>query len=444
MRSFLLLLVLLTLLTAPKADAASLKWFKGNLHTHSLWSDGDDFPEMIAEWYKTNGYDFLAFSDHNTLQSGEKWMPMTSNARKLALQKYVQRFGTNWVQSRWGTITNKDGLVSDANWVRLKPFTEFAPLVARKDKYLLIPGEEISAQHLKAPIHLGAINLRELIPPLKGTSVVDVMEQNVDAVYDQRARTGQAMFPHVNHPNFKWAITAEELMQVRRGQLFEVYNGHAEVHNSGDNTHADTERVWDIMLTRRLAELGLPVMYGIGTDDGHHYHEWLPTRSNPGRGWVVVHARELSPTKLIEAMEAGDFYASSGVELKDIEVDSKSYRVEVKAERGVTYKIQFIGTRHGYDPRSEPTAVKPGAELGVTRRYSADIGTVLAEASGKSATYKFKGNEIYVRTKVISSRLNVAEQRGKEPIDRQVLARNPFAYQAAWTQPTVPTRESAK
>jgi hypothetical protein len=43
------------------------RWWKGNLHTHSFWSDGDDFPEMIADWYKTRGYHFLGLSDHNVL-----------------------------------------------------------------------------------------------------------------------------------------------------------------------------------------------------------------------------------------------------------------------------------------------------------------------------------------------------------------------------------------
>ena len=28
-----------------------LTWYKGNTHTHSLWSDGNDFPEMIAKYY---------------------------------------------------------------------------------------------------------------------------------------------------------------------------------------------------------------------------------------------------------------------------------------------------------------------------------------------------------------------------------------------------------
>ena len=54
------------------ALAQELKWFKGNTHTHSLWSDGNDFPEMITDWYKQKGYDFLAISDHNVLQAKEE------------------------------------------------------------------------------------------------------------------------------------------------------------------------------------------------------------------------------------------------------------------------------------------------------------------------------------------------------------------------------------
>jgi hypothetical protein len=30
-------------------------WYKGNTHTHTLWSDGNDFPEMITDWYKEKG-----------------------------------------------------------------------------------------------------------------------------------------------------------------------------------------------------------------------------------------------------------------------------------------------------------------------------------------------------------------------------------------------------
>ena len=61
-----LTVVLLLLLTTPKPargdDAVppnpEPRWWKGNIHTHSLWSDGNDFPEMISEWYRTHDYNF--------------------------------------------------------------------------------------------------------------------------------------------------------------------------------------------------------------------------------------------------------------------------------------------------------------------------------------------------------------------------------------------------
>ena len=67
--SILLLLFILT-------DASAQTWYRGNTHTHSLWSDGNDFPEMITEWYLRNGYDFMALSDHNILAKGDKWMAL--------------------------------------------------------------------------------------------------------------------------------------------------------------------------------------------------------------------------------------------------------------------------------------------------------------------------------------------------------------------------------
>jgi hypothetical protein len=62
---------------------SGLKWYKGNTHTHSYWSDGDDFPEMIMDWYKSHGYDFISLSDHNTLakaKSGNKFRDILSDS----------------------------------------------------------------------------------------------------------------------------------------------------------------------------------------------------------------------------------------------------------------------------------------------------------------------------------------------------------------------------
>jgi hypothetical protein len=69
----LFLLCLTFAITTSWSQKPGAKWYKGNTHTHSLWSDGDDFPEMIMHYYKSHGYDFIALSDHNIFAEGEKW-----------------------------------------------------------------------------------------------------------------------------------------------------------------------------------------------------------------------------------------------------------------------------------------------------------------------------------------------------------------------------------
>lgn len=40
-------------------------WLKGNLHSHTTFSDGKLTPEQMKDAYKHHGYDFLAVSDHD-------------------------------------------------------------------------------------------------------------------------------------------------------------------------------------------------------------------------------------------------------------------------------------------------------------------------------------------------------------------------------------------
>ena len=406
-------------LAAPNAAAAdpAARWWKGNLHTHSLWSDGDDYPEMIADWYKTHGYHFLALSDHNILSDQERWVGIKKNrGGEPAFAKYLARFGPTGVDQR-----EEAGELQ----VRLKKLSEFRGAFEEPGRFLMIQGEEITDRFLTAPIHINATNLRELIKPQGGRSVAEVMRNNVGAVLEQRKRTGVPMFAHVNHPNFGWALTAEELMQVENEQFFEVYNGHNLVRNEGSDIRAGTERIWDIVLTKRLGS-GQPTLYGMANDDSHNYHAGDPTKqSRPGRGWVMVRADTLSAEKIIASMEAGDFYASSGVFLSDVRRRSDAIEIEIEARPGVTYRTEFIGTRKGYDASSEPVLGKEGETLRTTRRYSKDVGAVLAAVEGPVAKYVFKGDEIYVRARVTSSA-------------KKADGSSPGEFERAWTQPVVP------
>lgn len=385
MRSLSLLLLIVLPLSLSAQDK---QWYKGNLHTHSYWSDGDEFPEMIMEWYKKNGYQFVGLSDHNTFQEGEKWKKITrSKLREDGVRAYLDKYGP------FANYRVDSGRYS----VRIKTLAEYRPLFEDAG-FLIIKSEEITSRFGEKHVHVNATNIRNLVGAQPGNSVAEVMQNAVNAVIEQRKATGVPMFPHINHPNFFYSITVEDMIALKGEQFFEVYNGHPLVNNYGDSTRPGMEAMWD-RINIAYHDRGQPLMYGLATDDSHNYHEFGAAFSNAGRGWVMVRAAALTPESLIAAMEAGDFYASTGVVLENISFSNNLLDVRVKAEAGVTYTMEFIGARKG----------KKAAE-------------VLQTAKGTAAQFNVSRRYRFVRVRITSSKLKP----------------NPFQEgdrEMAWTQP---------
>jgi hypothetical protein len=291
---------------------APARWYKGNTHTHTLNSDGDSTPNDVVRWYREHGYQFLVLTDHNFL-------------------------------------TSVDGLNA---------------LHGADEKFLVIKGEEVTDRLAEKPLHVNGLDVSTRVEPQGGKSVVEVLQRNVDAI---RRVDG---VPHINHPNFGWAITTDELRQVQNNKLFEVYNGHHQVNNVGGGGVSGLEAVWDAILSSGK------LLYGIAVDDAHTFKDpGNPNVAGPGRGWVAVRASRLNARAIVSALEAGDFYASTGVELIDYRVTATAMTVEVRKTSSAKYRIQFIGTG----------------------------GAVLKEALDSPATYEFAGTEPYVRARVLES-----------------------------------------
>lgn len=293
--------------TTPKG-----RWYKGNTHTHTLNSDGDSTPNEVVTWYREHGYQFLVLTDHNFLTQVE-----ALNA-----------------------------------------------LHGAEEKFLVMKGEEVTDSFFGKPIHVNGLNVARKVDPQGGTSVLDTLQRDVDAI---REATG---VPHINHPNFNWAITAEELKQVRNDKLLEIYNGHPRVNNFGGSQHAPLEQMWDAVLSSGK------VIYGIAVDDAHHFKRpWDPDASRPGRGWVVVRADHLAAEAIVQALERGDFYASTGVELEDIINTTDQIKIVIKEEETSGYRVQFTGKN----------------------------GSLLKEVESNPAIYSIRGDEGYIRAKVIEA-----------------------------------------
>ena len=366
-------------------------WYKGNLHTHSLWSDGDDFPEMILQWYKEHDYDFVAISDHNTLANEERWLALKEREiNNRTLEKYIDQFG-DWVEVRREV---------EQVLVRLKSYEEYKAKMEEPNSFAIIRSEEVTAHYEKKPVHINVTNIQEKIEPIQGSSVLDIMQRTINKVKEQRDLLNVPMFAHINHPNFGYGIDVEDMKNLNGERFFEVYNGHPAVQNEGDAFHMDTESMWDA-INIHYYKKGKPLMLGIATDDSHHYHQFSSDLSNSGRGWVMVKAVELNPNLLIAAMEAGQFYASSGILLDQLIETNESITIEIQAEEGVDYEISFLSYKKGKD---EVVAVQT--------------------TQGTKAVYKFEPDDIFVRVKIASN----------------ALIENPYQVgetKKAWTQPVL-------
>jgi len=290
-------------------------WYKGNTHAHTTESDGDSPPEYVARWYRDHGYDFLVLSDHNV-------------------------------------------------------FTDPATLAHLVDStFLLIPGEEVTTSFEEASVHVNGLNLPHVVEARTAETLIGTIQANVDAIREVEG------VPHINHPNFRWSFGAQELRQIERDRLLEIWNGHPTVHNEGGSGSPSLEEIWDILLT------GGKRIYGIAVDDAHHFQgEFTADRANPGRGWVSVRADTLDAVALMDALEAGHFYASTGVELDDVVVAGDTLEVRIHQDRDFGYRTAFIGSS----------------------------GVMLAETETNPAIYVLDAPTGYVRARVTNSRGDVA------------------------------------
>ena len=226
-------LLVASLFSLPVAvfSAEPARWLKGNLHTHSLWSDGDNYPEMIADWYKRNGYQFLGISDHNVLQEGGKWFELkqpvsikgevVQRGGGAVLEKYLARFGSDWVEQR---------VTGPKREVRLKPLAEYRSLLEEPGRFLMIPAEEVTGAWKVArnettperggPVHINAINLRDLLPGHTAASAVEVMRRTLDELQARLDRLndqyeGQFGFRFVIFVKGRPRSLIADLMQLR-------------------------------------------------------------------------------------------------------------------------------------------------------------------------------------------------------------------------------------
>ena len=289
-------------------------WYRGNLHTHTTESDGDAEPEKVASWYREHGYDFLVLSDHN----------------HLTLLDYGN---------------GRDGSLGP----------------------LMIPGEEVTVRmhDNKIPVHLNGIGIDRVVEPIDTGDVATTLQANIDAIRDAGG------ISCINHPSWKWAFDHEPIIKTHGASLIEVFNAATQCNNYPIPVPGflSPSQVWDNVLSA-----GVPI-FGVASDDSHHYHDFSPDMDNPGRGWVMVESNGLETEAVVEAMAEGRFYSSTGVFLSELRASVDEVSLKIRRKADSIFLTRFIGGN----------------------------GTVHDEQVGREVSYRPNGDEGYVRAHVMSS-----------------------------------------
>lgn len=404
------------------------RWFKGNMHCHTYWSDGRAFPDQAVRSYRDAGYDFCAVTDHNRMgENRDYWRKVEDEEKGWPPTVCRRNFDIYRKEFPWADSREADGVME----VRLQTLTELIERYSRPDKFLVMRGMEITRcdADYQRHMHMNYVNLDAPVPEIEKAWLVQGMPRGWtesqlvrharDEVKALAASLGNS--PHLcflNHPHWRYYdVVAQDAIDNPDVRFFEVCNNGADFPPVGlmpdDGLYCD--RFWDAVNAVR-AKTGQPLLYAVANDDCHFYPCTKTDNASPfGEAYTVVHADALTPAALFAAMERGDSYASCGVDLEDVRFDGKTLHVSVPAKKGVAYTIKFITTKQGVDTSvvhtvEVPSAGKPGQGGRPARTvpvYSKEVGRMVKIVSGKkgepvAADYSLASDDLYVRARIES------------------------------------------
>ena len=402
------------------AESPVRKWYKGNLHMHTLVSDGRAFPVEAALLYRDIGYNFVMFSDHNLVHDTEKWVSEKGHKRRRFSETAAKRFAEKYPAFRPHTRVAPDGATE---W-RCGTFEETAKAVDDPGRFLLMGGCEYNDSILdKRQLHCNVINSFKGHVGKKRCADIWASFRNMYSSYSRNASEEDSIFM-LNHPLY-WFYDVDPLIlaDVDELRFFEIDANPSMPFKKLPKGAYDTDKLWDFALAKR-AMRGAPPIFAVGTDDTHSYNnlydEIEGKRPIYGKhSFVCVAAKELTPSGIVSAMRKGDFYASTGVEFSDISMENGTLSVEVSKASKKDCRIIFYGTKRtaklSCSPGAERTLEDFAGELGAKKPLSKSVGKsrripelpgeagiVLAETEGRKASYSLKGDDLYVRAKVVS------------------------------------------
>lgn len=277
------------------------KFYKANLHCHTIVSDGGMTPEQVKDYYQKHGYSIVAFTDHNKFVLHDD----LKDANFLPIAGFEADFH----------ILTKEGVPSRLRTCHLNFFAK----------------NPETAVHLPEPViyHHSLIN--------------GYIKDMVD----------NGWLCMLNHPTWSLQPT-DEVVAIDNITAMEVYNHGCQVlSNNGDSQGYYAS----YLASGKKA-------FATATDDNHCalLEDGLPGGNNDAcGGYIMISMKDFSYESFIDSFEKGRFYASTGVEIKELYIDEQADELVISCSpvKAITIKgATYLSTPNVYSRKDDITSAR--------------------------------------------------------------------------------------
>lgn len=273
------------------------RFFKANMHCHSVYSDGRLTVEQIKEEYQKRGYSIVAFTDHehiidNSRLSDENFLAITATELTFKEKPTVS------------TSVDKEMKVCHMNFYAIDPHNDVTPCYdARYDHYC---NEE-------------ARSLIKFDRPYEKQYSIEEINKVIKIAKEK------GFLVCYNHPT--WSMEdATQYLGYENLLAVEIYNnGCRDIGNNDEKVFSDMLRA------------GKKV-FCFASDDNHNKLPFSSPYCDSFGGWITINAEKLEYGEIIDALKRGNFYASTGPEIYSLETDGNT----VKAKFGKCKKAVLL------------------------------------------------------------------------------------------------------
>ncbi|MBQ8162934.1 MAG: hypothetical protein IJZ93_01010 [Clostridia bacterium] len=256
-----------------------VNWYRANMHCHTTISDGQFTPEEVKEAYKAQGYSIVAYTDHELLLdhsdlNDDEFLALTSTEYSITENEpsYPNIDGFN------GPEWNRRRTVH-LNLFSKNQHNTFQP--AANDETLWACGGKYKGQ---------------------GKCDGYKREYTIESINETIKRANEGGFlVQYNHPS--WSLNDKDLYLNLKG-LWSL-----EILNYA--TERITGKEYCPMIYDEMVSSGMYDLYCTMGDDNHNRGK---STAHSFGGSTMIGAKELKYDQIIEAMEKGHIYCTSGRE----------------------------------------------------------------------------------------------------------------------------------